>query len=170
MRPHGRTRFGAVLGMGLVLVLGLVGMSEQAAMASHYAVTDIPSLISGGDADKLKKAGVATTEELLSHAAKPKDRKALARASGLSGPAVLGLARRCDLLRIKGVGPEMVLLLEAAKVLSIADLAKKDPAALTTAADAANKVKKITEKPPTEPQFEDWIGQAKLLPPVLELK
>ncbi len=192
MRPHGRTTFGRgcattramgtgtgmpvrlrgrlAVAMGMGLVLGLLGLSERAALASHYAVTDIPSLISGNDAEKLKKAGVATTEDLLNHAAKPKDRKALAKASGLSGPAVLSLARRCDLLRIKGVGPEMVLLLEAAKVQSTADLAKQDPSALTTAADAANKAKKITEKPPTEPQFENWIEQAKQLPSVLELK
>ena len=53
---------------------------------------------------------------------------------------------------------------------TVADLSKKEPAALTTAADQAKKVKKITEKPPTEPQFQDWIDQAKNLPPVLEAK
>jgi len=170
MRRHEWTTFGLGLGTVAGLVLGLLGLPENAAMASHYAVTDVPSLISVDDADKLKKAGVATTEDLLNHAAKPRDRKALSKASGLSGSAVLNLARRCDLLRIKGVGPEMVLLLEAAKVQSTSDLAKKDPALLTAAADAANKAKKITEKPPTEPQFENWIEQAKQLPPVLELK
>ena len=37
-------------------------------------------------------------------------------------------------------------------------------------ADKVNKAKKITEKPPTEPQFQDWIDQAKQLPVVLEGK
>jgi hypothetical protein len=64
----------------------------------------------------------------------------------------------------------MVLLLEAASVKTAGDLAKKDPAALTTATDAANKTKKITEKPPTEPQFKDWIDQAKALPAAVEGK
>jgi DNA replication protein DnaD len=64
----------------------------------------------------------------------------------------------------------MVLLLEASGVKTVADLSKKEPAALTTTADQANKAKKITEKPPTEPQFQDWIDQAKSLPPVLEGK
>jgi len=40
----------------------------------------------------------------------------------------------------------------------------------TAAADAANKAKKITEKPPTEPQFKDWIDQAKALPAAVEGK
>jgi predicted flap endonuclease-1-like 5' DNA nuclease len=140
------------------------------ASASHYAVNDVPSLIAAEDAAKLTKAGVATTEDLLQKTAKPKDRKALAKASGLSGPVVMDLARRCDLLRIKGVGPEMVLLLEASGVKTVAELSKKQAPALTAAADQANKTKKITEKPPTEPQFQDWIEQARQLPPVIEGK
>jgi predicted flap endonuclease-1-like 5' DNA nuclease len=160
-------RQGCLLILLVTLALSLVA---GPALASHYAVTDVPSLIGAPDAAKLAKAGVATTEELLQKSAKAKDRKALAKASGLSGTAIMDLARRCDLLRIKGVGPEMVLLLEASGVKTVADLSKKEAAALTTSADQANKAKKITEKPPTEPQFQDWIEQAKALPPVLEAK
>ena len=152
-------------------VLGaLVALAPREARASHYAIGDVPTLISADDAAKLQKAGIATTEDLLQKAAKPKGRQALAKSSGLSAAAVMGLARRCDLLRVKGVGPEMVLLLEAAGVKTTAELAKKEAGALTAAADSANKAKKITEKPPTEPQFADWIDQAKKLSPVLEGK
>ena len=153
-----------------LLVVLTVGLFAGPALASHYAVTDVPSLITASDGAKLAKAGVATTEDLLQKAAKAKDRKALAKASGLSAAAVMELARRCDLLRIKGIGPEMVLLLEAAGVKTAADLSKKEAAALAAEADKANKAKKITEKPPTEPQFQDWIDQAKQLPVVLEAK
>ena len=139
---------------GLALALA----HEGTALASHYAVGDVPTLISAADAEKLKKGGVSTTEEMLT------------KAAGLPAATVLTIANRCDLLRVKGIGPEMVLLLEAAGVKTTAELAKKEPAALTTAADTANKAKKITEKPPTEPQFKDWIDQAKALPPVIEGK
>ena len=133
-----------------------------AARASHYAVTEVPRLITPAQVDKLHKAGVNTTDELLDKAAKSKDRKALAKASGLRAAELLALAQRCDLLRIKGVGSEMVLLLEAAGVKSTADLAKQEPAELMTAVTNANQKAKITEKPPTEPQLADWIepGQA----------
>jgi len=161
-------RYGFVYAVITGLALALA--HEGTALASHYAVGDVPTLISAADADKLKKGGVSTTEEMLAKAAKAKDRKALAKASGLPAATVLNIANRCDLLRVKGIGPEMVLLLEAAGVKTTAELAKKDPAALNTAADAANKAKKITEKPPTEPQFKDWIDQAKALPPVIEGK
>jgi hypothetical protein len=141
-----------------------------AARASHYAVADVPRLITPAEVEKLHKGKVETTEELLNKGASSKDRKALAKVTGLPGPELLTLVHRCDLLRIKGVGSEMVLLFEAAGVKSTADLVTKEPTALTAAMDAANKTSKISEKPPTQPQIADWIGQAKKLPQVVENK
>ncbi|HVR61530.1 MAG TPA: DUF4332 domain-containing protein [Polyangia bacterium] len=154
----------------LAVAFGLAVLAAGSAEASHYALTEVGRLVPPSDAEKLKKAGVETTEQLLQKSATAKDRKALAKASGLGVPAVTALARHCDLLRIKGVGPEMVLLLEAAGVRSIADLAKRDAAGLTAATESANKGKKISEKLPTEPQIADWIEQAKKLPLVLDAK
>jgi hypothetical protein len=140
------------------------------AQASHYAISDVPRLLTGAQIDRLHKASVNTTEELLDKAAKTKDRKALAKTTGLSAAELLALARRCDVLRIKGVGSEMVLLLEAAGVKSTAELAKQNAATLMDALTTANKAAKISEKPPTEPQVADWIAQAQKLPQVLETK
>lgn len=157
----------AVAASALVMVaLALGGMAR----ASHYAIADVPRLITPAELEKLHKAGIETTAQLLEKSAKPKDRKALAKSSGLPVGELTDLAKRCDLLRIKGVGSEMVLLLEAAGVKTTADLAKRDAAGLTTAVLSANKDKKITEKPPTEPQLADWIDQAKKLPQVLDSK
>ena len=110
----------------LIALTLLVTVFGGAARASHYALADVPRLVKPAEVEKLKKASVNTTEELLDKAAKAKDRKALAKASGLSAADLLALAKRCDLLRIKGVGSEMVLLLEAAGVKSTADLVKQD--------------------------------------------
>jgi predicted flap endonuclease-1-like 5' DNA nuclease len=159
---------GVLAGTSTALAMLLLAPGE--AQASHYAIADVPTLIGSAQAEKLKKAGIATTEDLLSRAAKLKDRKALSKAAGIPGNALDNLARRCDLLRIKGIGPEMVLLLEASGVKTAADLAMKEPGALEAAASKANKQKKITDKPPTGPQFQDWIEQAKKLPLVLEAK
>jgi hypothetical protein len=148
----------------------LVTVFGGAARASHYALADVPRLVKPAEAEKLKKASVGTTEELLGKAGKAKDRKALAKASGLPATDLLTLAKRCDLLRIKGVGSEMVLLFEAAGVKSTADLVKQDAAKLMDAVMNANKTAKITEKPPSEPQLADWIDQAKKLPQVVEAK
>jgi predicted flap endonuclease-1-like 5' DNA nuclease len=154
----------------LLPILSVYLFSAGAARASHYAVADVPRLVPAADVDKLHKAGVETTEQLLDKAAKAKDRKGLSKASGLKPAVLLELARRCDLLRIKGVGSEMVLLLEAAGIKTTTELAKQQPAALMSSVTTANQAKKITEKPPTEPQLADWIGQAQKLPQVLEEK
>jgi hypothetical protein len=151
----------------LVLSLGLM-VWAGAARASHYAVADVPRLITPAQVEKLHKGKVETTEDLLNKGATGKDRKALGKATGMPGSELLVLVHRCDLLRIKGVGSEMVLLFEAAGVKSTADLVTKDPTALTDAMDKANKTAKISEKPPTEPQIADWIGQAKKLPQVVQ--
>jgi predicted flap endonuclease-1-like 5' DNA nuclease len=160
---------GQFVAFTLALAL-LIAASGGVALASHYALADVPHLVKSGEVDKLKKANVTTTEELLAKAATAKDRKALAKTSGVSAADLLTLAKRCDLLRIKGVGSEMVLLMEAAGVKTTADLAKMQAPKLMTAVTDANKTAKITEKPPTEPQLADWIEQAKKLPQVLELK
>jgi hypothetical protein len=150
-----------VTALALTLLLTAFG---GAARASHYALADVPRLVKPGEVEKLK------TEDLLGRAAKAKDRKALAKTSGLPAADLLALAKRCDLLRIKGVGSEMVLLLEAAGVKSTGDLVKQEGPKLLTAVTNANKTAKITEKLPTEPQLADWIDQAKKLPPLVEAK
>ena len=152
-----------------VLALGLLA-AAGAARASHYAVADVPRIITSAQVEKLHKGKVETTEQLLEKGGKAKDRQALAKATGLKPAELLELVQRADLLRIKGVGSEMVLLFEAAGVKCTADLVTKDPATLTAAMDKANKSAKISEKPPTEPQLVDWIGQAKKLPQVIEAK
>jgi predicted flap endonuclease-1-like 5' DNA nuclease len=154
----------------VAFALSFALLSARPAGASHYALTEVGRLIPPSDAEKLQKAGVETTEQLLQKGGTAKDRKALAKASGLSAGTVTTLVKHCDLLRIKGVGPEMVLLLEAAGVKSIADLAKRDAAGLAAATESANKSKKISEKLPTEPQLGDWIEQAKKLPGVVDAK
>ena len=155
--------------MALALTLLLTAFGG-AAQASHYALADVPRLVKPGEVEKLKKANVGTTEDLLGKTAKAKDRKALAKSSGLPAADLLALAKRCDLLRIKGVGSEMVLLLEATGVKSTGDLMKQEGPKLLTAVTNANKTAKITEKLPTEPQLADWIDQAKKLPPLVEAK
>jgi predicted flap endonuclease-1-like 5' DNA nuclease len=152
----------------ILAVVFVASLLSRGARASHYAVADVPRLVSAADAEKLHKAGIDTTEQLLDKAAKAKDRKALAKASGLKPAVLLELARRCDVLRLKGVGSEMVLLLEAAGVKTTAALAKLTAPALMESITKANQAKKITEKPPTEPQVGDWIAQAQKLPPMLE--
>ncbi len=118
-------------------------------------------------AEKLKAAGITTTEGLLERAKSPKLRKELAAATGIDESRVLKWANMADLMRIKGVGEEYSELLEAAGVDTVKELKTRVPANLTKAMAEANAKRKLVRALPTESMVEKWVAQAKDLPPVL---
>lgn len=118
-------------------------------------------------AEKLKAAGITTTEGLLEKAKSPKLRKELAAATGIDESRVLKWANMADLMRIKGVGEEYSELLEAAGVDTVKELKTRVPANLAKAMAEANAKRKLVRALPTESMVEKWVAQAKELPPVL---
>ncbi|MBP2148274.1 DUF4332 domain-containing protein [Xanthobacter autotrophicus DSM 597] len=118
-------------------------------------------------AEKLKAAGITTTEGLLERAKSPKLRKELAAATGIDETRILKWANMADLMRIKGVGEEYSELLEAAGVDTVKELKARVPANLTKAMAEANAKRKLVRALPTESMVEKWVAQAKELPPVL---
>jgi predicted flap endonuclease-1-like 5' DNA nuclease len=135
---------------------------------SQYAVTEVPQLVAPRDAARLQKAGLHSTEDVLRQGATAGGRKELARRTHIKPSTIERLARRADLLRLADVGPEHVLLLEAVGVKSMSDLAARDPTAVTAAAAAANRARKIVDLMPGQAQFRAWITQAKSLPPIIQ--
>jgi predicted flap endonuclease-1-like 5' DNA nuclease len=118
-------------------------------------------------ADKLTKAGIATTGVLLKAGATPKGRKELAEKTGIGDALILKWVNHVDLYRIKGVGSEYSELLEAAGVDTILELAQRKAANLIQKIVAVNQEKKLVRKLPVESQVADWIEQAKKLPRVI---
>ncbi len=118
-------------------------------------------------AEKLKTAGITTTEGLLERAKSPKLRKEIAAATGIDETRILKWANMADLMRIKGVGEEYSELLEAAGVDTVKELKTRVPANLTKAMAEANAKRKLVRALPTESMVEKWVAQAKELPPVL---
>jgi predicted flap endonuclease-1-like 5' DNA nuclease len=118
-------------------------------------------------ADKLKRAGVATTDALLKKGATPKGRKELADKTGISDGLILQWVNHVDLYRIKGVGSEYSDLLEAAGVDTIPELAQRRADHLMGKMAEVNKAKKLVRRLPVKSQVEDWIRQAQKLPRVI---
>jgi len=137
------------------------------ARASHYAVADVPRLITPAEVDKLHKGKIETTEQLLDKGAKSKDRKALAKATGLKGPNLLDLVLRCDLLRIKGVGWDYAELLRVAGVRTVNELRFRNPQKLAKAMEDANAKRKLVRVLPSVKIVTRWIEEAKALQPVI---
>jgi len=118
-------------------------------------------------AEKLKAAGVATTEALLQVGATPKGRHELAEKTGISGQLILEWVNRADLFRIKGIGEEYSDLLEAAGVDTVPELAQRNPENLYQALIATNEQKKLVRRLPTQEAVASWVEQAKALPRVV---
>jgi predicted flap endonuclease-1-like 5' DNA nuclease len=110
-------------------------------------------------AEKLKAAGVVTTDDLLSKGGTPKGRKDLEAATGLSGAMIF---------RIKGVGTQYSDLLEASGVDTVAELAQRRADNLTKKMAEVNEQKKLVRAVPAESLVADWIEQSKALPRMVE--
>jgi predicted flap endonuclease-1-like 5' DNA nuclease len=147
--------------MWVALVLG-----APVANASHYRLP-IDPMIPATEATLLAKAGVTTTLALLQEVATADKRKALAKKSGLTQERVTDLAHQVDLLRIDGLGPSMVRLLQASGVANSRALAGEDPAALHQKMTAANASAQISPVIPQVGLVSAWIGAAKALPQVV---
>ena len=91
---------------------------------SSYPIEDIEG-IGPAYAEKLKAAGIKTTEALLDRAKSPKDRKDLAAVTGIEEARILKWANHADLMRLKGVGKQFSELLEAAGVDTVKELATR---------------------------------------------
>lgn len=119
-------------------------------------------------AAKLDKVGIKSTKQLLDRAATRKGRKDLAAESGIEETLILKWANMCDLMRIKGVGEEFSELLEVAGVDTVKELAKRRADNLRQAMVAANEKRKLVRQLPTVSQVEGWVGQAKLIEPMMQ--
>ncbi len=119
-------------------------------------------------AEKLKAAGVTTTDDLLKLGGTPKGRKDLEAATGLSGAFILDWVNRADLFRIKGIGTQYSDLLEASGVDTVAELAQRRADNLTKKMAEVNEQKKLVRALPAETVVADWIEQAKALPRAVE--
>ena len=113
---------------------------------------------------KLKDAGIETTDALLDKGASPRGRGELADATGIGGKLILEWVNLVDLFRIKGISEEYADLLEEAGVDTVRELAQRNPENLYQKLVAVNGEKKLVRRLPGQGQVGDWIEQAKNLP------
>ena len=118
-------------------------------------------------ADKLKSAGVRSTEALLQMGSTPKGRKEIAEKSGISEASILEWVNHVDLFRIKGVAEEYSDLLEEAGVDTVPELAQRKPENLLEKMTQVNQQKKLVRRLPVLSQVADWVEQAKKLPRIV---
>ena len=123
-------------------------------------LTDIEG-IGDVNAEKLKAAGVGSTNALLEKGGSAKGRKAIEASTGISHSALLRWVNHADLFRITGVGGEYAELLEAAGVDTVPELSRRNAANLAAKVAEVNAAKKLVRNVPVESQVTRWVDQAK---------
>jgi predicted flap endonuclease-1-like 5' DNA nuclease len=118
-------------------------------------------------AQKLREAGIRTTQALLEKGASPQGRKEVAEKTDISEELILEWVNHADLFRIKGVGEEYSDLLEEAGVDTVPELAQRNPENLHQKLVAVNQEKELVRQLPTQAQVSDWVAQAKRLPRII---
>ena len=123
--------------------------------------------IGPGKAAKFAKVGIRTTERLLKEGATKRGRQELAARTGISEDLILEWVNLADLLRVKGIGEEYSDLLEEAGMDSVKELRNRRADHLHEALLKVNAAKRLVRRPPATSMVEDWIRQAKKLPPAV---
>ena len=114
-------------------------------------------------ADKLRKAGIKTCEQLLADGATKKGRKGIATATGYADTTILEWVNRADLMRVPGVSRQYSDLLEAAGVDTVKELRRRNVKNLVVAMEEANTKgrNKLVQRTPSEKVVQKWVDAAK---------
>lgn len=153
--------------MKVVLALFALAALATTARASNYALEEIPDAIPAADAQKLKAQGVGTTFQLLEKATDAKARKELAKAAKVPEKSLEQWVQMADVMRVKGVGPDVTRLLAACGVHTVAQLKTQDATKLSDQISKVNDKQHLSQNPPSVEHLQAWIAQAQTLPIVL---
>ena len=118
-------------------------------------------------AEKLIRAGVQTTDDLLMAGGSSAGRERLESATGISSTRLLEWVNHVDLMRINGVGSEYADLLEAAGVDSAAELAQRNAKNLAETFQELDAARNTVRNIPAEGVIQGWIDQAKTMDKVV---
>ena len=151
------------IGLSLVALMAMATVAR----ASNYALEEIPDAIPAADAQRLKAQGIGTTFQLLEKAGDVKARKELAKTAKVAEKSLDQWVQMADVMRVKGVGPDVTRLLAACGVHTVAQLKTQDAAKLSDAILKVNDKQHLSQNPPSVEHLQAWIAQAQTLPIVL---
>lgn len=114
----------------------------------------------------LHAAGIDDVDKLHEKASTKEGRAELAVATGADMSEIHAWTHDFDLSRVRGLGPHYQKLLNAAGIVTVADLAEYDPAELEGLLITANE-DGIVKKMPSVDQTAYWVTQARELPPYI---
>jgi predicted flap endonuclease-1-like 5' DNA nuclease len=150
-----------------LLTLSVICAAGPPALASHYRLSRV-GFVTAVERQSLHGQSIHTTKRLLNRTLTRRARKQLALHTRISESRVLRLATLCDLLRIRGLGPTMARLLQAAKIIHTGTLARLSASQAWSRIKTSNAIHRITQAPPPREIVSDWIRQARQLERILK--
>lgn len=113
--------------------------------------------------EKLKIAGINSTDDFLKLCCDKPGRTKVAETTGVSETLLLKWANMADLMRINGVAGQFAELLEAAGVDTVKELRHRNAENLTAKMAEVNGEKNLSGSAPAENVVAGWIAEAKEL-------
>ncbi len=129
-------------------------------------MTSIKELIGidTGAVERLHEVGVSTLEQLLEQGATSTARMHLADQTGLDDASVKQWVHQADLMRVKGIGPELAHLLCQVGVFTTPKLAYRSTDALHADLVECNHNLRAMQQLPGVAELHEFITSAKTLP------
>jgi hypothetical protein len=132
---------------------------------ANYKVMDIEGVGQTFN-QKLRAAGIRSTNALLKKGATRAGRRELAEKSGIDETLILKWVNMADLYRIKGVGSEYAELLEKAGVDTVKELKMRVPENLHAKMVEVNSSgRPLVRQLPGLKQVRSWVAEAKKMDP-----
>jgi chlorosome envelope protein I len=113
---------------------------------------------------RLKSRGIKDSEDLLLRYRACGGLGGLAADLGLDEETVRRLVNRAQLARIRGIGEAYTMLLEAAGVKTVQDLAVREPEQLRSQFENINDAARIVGRVPALPMVNGWVTKAQKAP------
>jgi predicted flap endonuclease-1-like 5' DNA nuclease len=123
--------------------------------------------IGPSNGQKLRAAGINSVGKLLELCCDKKGRTATAATTGISESKLLKWVNHADLFRVSGVAGQYAELLEGAGVDTVKELRNRNAENLAAKMKEVNDARKLVRRPPSTKVVEDWVAQAKKLPPTI---
>ncbi len=109
------------------------------------------------------KAGVKYTQQLLERGMTVSQREELAQQLGISTRMLTELVGRADMMRLRGIGGDLSLLLKEAGVLSCRSLSEQDADRLHKRLGELHIGQRIAYHAPSRAQVRSWVNEAQML-------
>jgi len=113
--------------------------------------------------EQIQAQGVKYTQQLLERGKTPQQREELAQQSNVPVQTIHSLVGRADLMRLRGVGGDLSLLLQEAGILSCRSFQEQDAERLHKRLAELHIGRRIAYHAPSKAQVRSWMNESREL-------